>query len=138
MIGQLHRRHRSVEFRQFLDAIEAQVPAALDVHLILDNYGTHKTAMIRKWFVKRPRFHVHFTPTYGSWINLVERWFAELTNKRIRRGVFRSVQELESAIREYIAVHNEDPTPFVWTKSADEILASIARYAQRTLAAHPD
>jgi transposase len=138
VIGQLHRRHRSVEFRKFLDAIETGVPAALDIHLILDNYGTHKTAMIRKWFAKRPRFHVHFTPTYGSWINLVERWFAELTNKRIRRGVFRSVKDLESAIREYIDVHNEDPTPFVWTKSADEILASIARYAQRTRAAHPD
>jgi transposase len=137
VIGQLHRRHRSLEFREFLDAIEAQVPAALDVHLILDNYGTHKTAMIRKWLAKRPRFHVHFTPTYGSWINLVERWFAELTNKRIRRGVFRSVKDLESAISEYIDIHNEDPTPFVWTKSADEILASIARYAQRTLAAHP-
>jgi transposase len=96
VIGQLHRRHRSVEFRKFLDEIEAQVPATLDVHLILDNYGTHKTAMIRKWFVKRPRFsHVHFTPTYGSWINLVERWFAELTNKRIRRGVFRSVKDLD-------------------------------------------
>lgn len=137
LIGQLHRRHRSVEFRRFLDSIEAQVPASLDVHLIMDNYGTHKTALIRKWFAKRPRFHVHFTPTYGSWINLIERWFAELTNKRIRRGVFRSVQELEAAIREYIDVHNEDPTPFVWTKSADQILASIARYAQRTLAAHP-
>jgi len=136
VIGQLHRRHRSVEFRKFLDAIEAGVPAALDIHLILDNYGTHKTALIRKWFAKRPRFHVHFTPTYGSWINLVERWFAELTNKRIRRGVFRSVKDLESAIREFIDVHNEDPTPFVWTKSADEILASIARYAQRTRAAH--
>lgn len=137
LIGQLHRRHRSVEFRKFLDMIETQVPATLDVHLIMDNYGTHKTALIRKWFAKRPRFHVHYTPTYGSWINLVERWFAELTNKRIRRGVFRSVKELEAAIREYIDVHNEDPTPFVWTKSADKILASIARYAQRTLAAHP-
>ena len=137
VISQLHRRHRSLEFREFLDAIEAQVPAALDVHLILDNYGTHKTAMIRKWFVKRPRFHVHFTPTYGSWINLVERWFAELTNKRIRRGVFRSVKDLESAIREYIAAHNEDPKPFVWTRSADDILTSVARYAQRTLAAQP-
>src|SRR6516164_9792042 len=133
--AQLKPRHRSVEFRQFLDVIEAQVPAELDVHLILDNYGTHKTAIIRKWFAKRPRFHVHFTPTYGSWINLVERWFAELTNKRIRRGVFRSVKELEAAIREYIDVHNEDPKPFVWTKSADQILASIARYAHRTSAA---
>jgi transposase len=135
VIGPLHRRHRSLEFRKFLDRIESQVPADLDVHLVVDNYATHKTAIIQKWFAKRPRFHVHFTPTYGSWINLVERWFAELTNKRIRRGVFRSVKDLESAIREFIEVHNEDPTPFVWTRSADEILASIARYAQRTLAA---
>src|SRR5437763_10323322 len=136
VIGQLHRRHRSVEFRKFLDTIESQVPAGLDVHLIVDNYATHKTAIIRKWFSKRPHFHVHFTPTYGSWINLAERWFAELTNKRIRRGVFRSVKDLETAIREFIEVHNEDPTPFVWTKTADQILASIARYAQRTLSAH--
>lgn len=134
VIGQLHRRHRSQEFRQFLDTIEANVPAELDVHIIVDNYGTHKTALIRKWFAKRPRFHVHFTPTYGSWINLVERWFAEITNKRIRRGVFRSVKELEAAIREFIAVHNEDPKPFVWTRTADQILDRIARYAQRTVA----
>src|SRR5262245_42737756 len=105
------------------------------ISLWMDNYGTHKTAMIRNWFAKRPRFHIHFTPTYGSWINLVERWFAEITNKRIRRGVFRSVKELEEAIREYIDVHNEDPKPFVWTRTADEILASIARFAQRTHAA---
>src|SRR5438105_2312427 len=137
VIGQLHRRHRSAEFRQFLDVIEAQVPDALEVHIIVDNYGTHKTATIRKWFAKRPCFHVHFTPTYGSWINLVERWFAELTNKRLRRGVFRSVKELEAAIREYIAVHNEDPKPFVWTRTADQILASIARFAQRTCAVQP-
>src|SRR5437867_2470837 len=136
VIGQLHRRHRSLEFRKFLDAIEAQVPAGLDVHLIVDNYATHKTAIIRNWFAKPARFHVHFTPTYGSWINLIERWFAELTNKRIRRGVFRSVKDLETAIRQYIEVHNEDPTPFVWTRTADQILASIARYAQRTLTAH--
>jgi transposase len=134
VIGQLRRRHRSQEFRQFLDLIEAQVPAELEVHIILDNYGTHKTAVIRKWFAKRPRYHLHFTPTYGSWINLVERWFAELTNKRIRRGAFRSVKELEAAIRDYIDVHNEDPKPFRWTRTADQILASIARYAQRTLA----
>jgi hypothetical protein len=116
--------------------VRSEEAYVLDVHLILDNYGTHKTALIRKGFAKRSRFHVHFTP-YGSWINLVERRFAELTNKPIRRGVFRSVKDLESAIREYIDVHNEDPTPFVWTKSAEDILASIARYAQRTLAAHP-
>ena len=132
VIGQLHRRHRSAEFRQFLDTIEAQVPAALDAHIIMDNYGTHKTALIRNWFAKRPRFHLHFTPTYASWINLVERWFAEITHQRIRRGVFRSVKELEAAIREYIDVHNENPKPFVWTKTADQILASIARFAQRT------
>jgi transposase len=137
IIGQLHRRHRSLEFRRFLDLIEAQVPPALDVHIILDNYSTHKTAIIRKWFAKRPRFHLHFTPTYGSWINLVERWFAELTNKRIRRGVFRSVKELEAAIREYIDVHNEAPKPFVWTKTADQILDSIARFARRTLVTTP-
>jgi transposase len=111
--------------------------AALELKTSMDNYGTHKTATIRKWFAKRPRFHVHYTPTYGSWINLVERWFAELTNKRIRRGVFRSVKELEVAIREYIEVHNQDPKPFVWTRTADQILDSIARYARRTLAAHP-
>jgi transposase len=133
VIGQLHRRHRSLEFRKFLDTIEANVPADLEVHIILDNYGTHKTAMIRNWFAKRPRFRLHFTPTYGSWINLVERWFAEITNKRIRRGIFRSVKELEAAIREYIDVHNENPKPFVWHKTADEILAAIARFAQRTV-----
>jgi DDE superfamily endonuclease len=132
VIGQLHRRHRSSEFRQFLDVIEANLPAGVEAHIIMDNYGTHKTALIRNWFAKRPRFHLHFTPTYASWINLVERWFAEITNKRIRRGVFRSVKELEAAIREYIDVHNENPKPFVWTKTADQILASIARFAQRT------
>jgi len=137
VIGQLHRRHRSQEFRRFLDTIEANVPADLDIHIIMDNYGTHKTASIRNWFAKRPRFHMHFTPTYGSWINLVERWFAEITNKRIRRGIFRSVKELEAAIHEYIEVHNEDPRPFVWTKTADDILASMARFAQRTTAVKP-
>jgi transposase len=137
VIGQLHRRHRSREFRSFLDTIEANVPADLDIHIVMDNYGTHKTTSIRNWFAKRPRFHMHFTPTYGSWINLVERWFAEITNKRIRRGIFRSVKELETAIREYIDVHNEDPKPFVWTKTADEILASMARFAQRTNAVKP-
>jgi len=133
VMGQFHRRHRSVEFRKFLDAIEVQLPRGLDVHLIMDNYGTHKTPLIRNWFAKRPRFHVHFTPTYGSWLNLVERWFAELTNKQIRRGAHRSVSELEAAIREFIDTHNDSPKPFVWTKSADAILASIARFAQRTM-----
>src|SRR5438477_3559981 len=137
ILSQLHRRHRSLEFRKFLDAIDAAVPAALAIHLIMDNYGTHKTALIRRWLAKRPRFHVHFTPTYGSWLNLVERWFAELTNKQVRRGVHRSVAELETAIRAFIDAHNADPKPFVWTKTADQILASIARFAQRTVDDHP-
>jgi transposase len=133
VISQVHRRHRSTEFRQFLDAIEAQVPSHLDVHLVMDNYGTHKTPLIQNWLLKRPRFHVHFTPTYGSWLNLVERWFAELTNKQLRRGAHRSVRDLEAAIRDFIDAHHADPKPFVWTKTADEILASIARFAQRTV-----
>ena len=108
------------------------MPAALEVHLILDNYGTHKTATIRTWLAKRPRFHVHFTPTSASWINLVERWFATLTEKQIRRGAHRSVRELETAIKNYLASHNESPKPFIWTKTADEILASVARFCQRT------
>lgn len=131
VMSQLRRRHRSAEFRQFLDVIDANVPAHLDVHLVVDNYGTHKTALIKRWLVKRPRFHVHFTPTSSSWLNLVERWFAELTNKRVRRGVFHSVRDLEGAIKDYIAAHNQEPRPFVWSKSADDILASIARAAER-------
>ena len=133
VVTAFHRRHRSIEFRQFLDAVDAAVPRHLDVHLIMDNYGTHKTALIRNWLAKRPRFHVHFTPTYGSWLNLVERWFAELTNKQLRRGVHRSVSQLEAAIREFIDAHHASPKPFVWIKTADQILASIARFAQRTL-----
>ena len=132
VIGQMHRRHRSIEFRKFLDRIDASVPPEREVHMVMDNYGTHKTPLIRAWFAKRPRFHVHFTPTYGSWLNLVERWFAELTTKQIRRGVHRNVTELERAIAEFLDAHNTDPKPFVWTKSANEILDSIARFAQRT------
>ena len=100
--------------------------------MVMDNYGTHKTPLIRAWLAKRPRYHAHFTPTYGSWLNLVERWFAELTTKQIRRGAHRSVGELERAIAEFLQAHNAHPKPFVWTKSADQILASIARFAQRT------
>jgi transposase len=135
VITQFHQRHRSAQFREFLDLIDARVPGPLDVHLIMDNYSPHKTAQIRHWFAKRPRFHVHFTPTYGSWISLVERWFAELTMKQIRRGAFRSVPQLKAAIEQFIEAHQANPKPFVWTKSADEILASIARFAQRTTAA---
>jgi transposase len=133
VVGETHRRHRSREFRQFLDRLDARVPADLDVHVVMDNYGTHKTPLIRAWFAKRPRFHAHFTPTYGSWLNLVERWFAELTNKQLRRGTHRSVRALETAIRDFIEAHNTTGKPFVWAKTADEILASIARFAQRTL-----
>lgn len=132
VIGECHARHRAVEFRRFLDTIDAAVPGSLDVHLVLDNYATHKTAAIRRWFAKRPRYHIHFTPTSASWLNLVERWFAELTEKQIRRGVHRSTRELVAAIQHYLAVSNETPRPFVWHKTADEILASVARFCQRT------
>jgi transposase len=132
VITQFHQRHRSAQFREFLDLIEARVPRGLDVHIIMDNYGTHKTPLIRNWFAKRPRFHVHFTPTYASWLSLVERWFALLTTKQLRRGVFRSVPQLKAAIQAFIDAHQENPKPFVWTKTADEILASIARFAERT------
>ena len=132
VITQFHQRHRAAQFRQFLDLIDARVPRRLDVHLVMDNYSAHKTAAIRHWFAKRPRFHVHFTPTYASWLSLVERWFAELTMKQIRRGAYRSVTQLKAGIQEFIDAHHQDPKPFVWTKSADEILASIARFAQRT------
>jgi transposase len=132
VVGGLHRRHRSVEFRKFLDHVDTAVPAGLEVHLILDNYSTHKTALVRRWLAKRPHYHVHFTPTGSSWINLVERFFALLTEKQIRRGVHRSTRELEQAIRQYLDIYNEKAKPFVWTKTADEILASVARFCQRT------
>ncbi len=133
IIGEIHRRHRSTEFRKFLDTIDSSVPASLDVPLILDNYGTHKSPIIQRWLVKRPRFHLHFTPTGASWINLVERWFALITEKQIRRGIFRSTKELEATIRNYIQSYNDYSKPLVWTKTADEIFASVARFCQRTL-----
>ena len=131
VLGKTFRRHRAQEFRQFLDLIEENVPVDLDVHLILDNSSTHKTAAIRRWLLKRPRFHVHFTPTSSSWLNLVERWFAALTQRQLRRNSFRSTVQLEQAIREFLAAHNSQPKPFVWTKTADQILESIARYCRR-------
>ena len=132
VIGECHRRHRALEFRKFLTTIDEQVPDDLDVHLIMDNYATHKTPAIRRWLAKRPRFHVHFTPTSASWINQIERWFATLTAKQIRRGSFRSTLQLEAKIKEYIEINNEEPKPFVWTKTADQILESIARFCLRT------
>jgi len=131
VIGECHRRHRAREFRKFLGTIDASVPTRLDVHLILDNYGTHKTPSIRRWLVRHPRFHLHFTPTSASWMNLVERWFGLLTERQIRRGTHRSTRELEQAIMTYLSSNNKHPKPFVWTKTADEIFASIARFCQR-------
>ena len=132
VIGRVHRRHRSSEFLKFLRTIEANVPEDLDIHLVMDNYGTHKTAEVQRWFVRHPRFHAHFTPTSASWLNQVERWFATLTQTQIRRGTHRSTRELEQAIREYLEIYNENPKPFVWTKSADDILESIRRFCLRT------
>jgi transposase len=133
VIGQCQPRHRSREFRRFLDTIDAAVPAELAVHLVMDNYGTHKTALIQRWLAKRPRYQVHFTPSSASWLNLVERWFGLLTERQIRRGVHVSTKALEEAIYRYLEVTNEHPKPFAWTKTADEILANVARFCTRTL-----
>lgn len=131
VIGEVHRRHRAAEFLTFLRTIDAQTAAELDLHLILDNYGTHKTPAIHRWLVKHPRFHLHFTPTSASWLNLVERWFAELTEKQIRRGSHRSTLQLEAAIKAFLARHNAAPKPFVWTKTADAILEKVAGFCER-------
>jgi transposase len=128
VIGKCFPRHRAAEFRRFLDEIEANVPPDLDVHLVMDNYATHKTALIRNWLAKRPRWHVHLTPTSSSWLNQVERFFALLTERQIRRGVHNSVAALQADIQAFIDRHNADPKPFRWTKSADDILASIERF----------
>jgi transposase len=131
VIGRLHSRHRAIEFKQFLQALERELPAHLDIHLVLDNSSTHKTPAIQRWLAAHPRFVLHFTPTSSSWLNLVERWFAELTTKLLRRGAHRSVRQLNADIRAWIDTWNDNPRPFVWTKSADEILDSIARYCDR-------
>jgi transposase len=128
VISELHRRHRAIEFRKFLARIDKAVPAGLDVHLVCDNYATHNTAEIKTWLARHPRFHVHFTPTGSSWMNQVERWFGLLTDKLIRRGVHTSVQALENDIKAWIATWNDNPRPFTWTKTADEILNSLADY----------
>ncbi len=133
VIGKCYPRHRSSEFVKFLDVVEANVPKDLDIHLVLDNYATHKTDAVKKWLLKRPRYHLHFTPTHASWLNLVERWFALLTQKAVKRASHTSVSKLEGDIRSFIEAHNTDPKPFKWHKPADEILASIARFATRTL-----
>jgi transposase len=135
VIGTCYRRHRHQEFVKFLEQIDSAVPVeeGVDVHLILDNYGTHKTPAVKRWLLRHPRFVVHFTPTSGSWLNLVERFFAEITEKRLRRGVFRSVAALEAAIKEYLEVHNRNPKPFVWTATADLILSKVKRTCEANL-----
>ena len=131
VIGSLHARHRAIEFKKFLTKIDAEVPTDLDVHVVLDNASTHKTPVIRRWLAAHPRFVLHFTPTSSSWLNLVERWFAELTTKKLQRGTHRSVHALNKDIRDWIRTWNDNPRPYVWTKTADQILESIKRYCTR-------
>jgi transposase len=131
VIGALHSRHRAIEFEKFLITIDQTVPADLAVHLVLDNASTHKTPAIQRWLLAHPRFILHFTPTSSSWLNLVERWFGELTTKKLRRGTHRSVRALNQDIRNWIETWNENPRPFVWTKTADQILESIGSYCTR-------
>ena len=132
VIGSLHARHRAIEFKKFLQTLDREVPAELEVHLVLDNSSTHKTPQIKRWLLAHPRFVLHFTPTSSSWLNLVERWFGELTTKLLRRGAHRSVTALNQDIRAWITTWNDDPRPYVWTKTADQILESIATYCHRT------
>jgi transposase len=131
VIAAHYRRHRHQEFLRFLKPIDAAVPTDLDLHLVLDNYATHKAPKVKEWLIRHPRFHLHFTPTSASWLNLVERWFAELTTRKLRRSAHRSVTELEADIRAWINAWNADPKPFVWTKTADQILDTLAAYCQR-------
>lgn len=132
VIGQCHPRHRQDEFIKFLNLIDTKVSPELDVHLIVDNYATHKTERVRKWLLKHPRYHIHFTPTSASWLNVVERFFAELTNRQIRRGSFNSVNQLKQTIMKYLDQHNENSKPFKWTASADEILSKVKRFCERS------
>jgi len=131
VIHETHRRHRTTEFNKFLVAIDKAVPAELDVHLVLDNASSHKTLTIHRWLLRHPRFHLHFTPTSSSWLNLIERWFAELTNRWLRRGTHRSVRALEASLKEWAETWNENPRPYVWHKTADEILETLAAYCER-------
>jgi transposase len=136
VMGKCFRRHRTAEFRKFLDYVDTQVPQHLEVHLIMDNYCTHKAEPIKSWLLRRPRYHLHFTPTHSSWLNQIERWFALLSQRQIKRGSHHSVKELERAITEFIQTHNDDPKPFRWTKSADEILKNLQRFAGETAATY--
>jgi len=136
VIGRCFQRHRSLEFKKFLDHLHESLPRDLEVHIVLDNYSTHKTPLIRRWFARQPRYHLHFTPTHGSWLNLIERWFGSLTERQIKRGSHRSTLQLQQAIKDFIEATNNQPKAFVWTKSADEILASITRFATATKQVH--
>lgn len=137
VIGKCTKRHRAVEFKKFLAELEANVPRDLDIHIVMDNYATHKTPAIRAWFARRSRWHVHFTPTGASWLNMVERFFAELTERQIKRGAHRSTKELETAVMAYIEHRNRDPKPFTWVRTADQILAAVRRFCER-VNARPD
>ena len=137
VLGKCYAQHRAKEFKAFLREIDASVPADLAIHMVLDNLSTHKTPEIKRWLARHPRFHLHFTPTHASWLNLVERWFGLLTEHALRRGSHKSKHQLRSAIQGYLDAHNDDPKPFKWTKGADEILESIARFARRTNRTHP-
>jgi transposase len=132
VIGKCQRRHRSQEFLKFLEEVDRQLPARSAVHLVMDNYGTHKTPKVKRWFARHPRYHLHFTPTSASWLNQVERFFAEITQRRIRRGTFTHVRQLEQAIHDYLDHHNRDPKPFVWTATANTILNKVQRFCERT------
>ncbi len=131
VIGSIHRRHRSVEFKKFLTKLDKEIPGDLDVHLVCDNYTTHKSPTIDKRLAAHPRFQMHFTPTYSSWLNQVERWFGPLTDKRPRRSAHKSLRALENDIRDWLATWNNNPKPFIWTKTADEIFERLASYLQR-------
>lgn len=134
VMGQCFRRHRAVEFKQFLDYVDSQVPSEKEIHLVLDNYSTHKTPAIKRWLQRHPRYHLHFTPTHSSWINQVERWFGLLSERQIKRSSHHTVKALELAIEQFIEANNENPKPFAWTKSADEILKNLQRFAAETIA----
>jgi transposase len=136
VIGRCDQRHRAIEFRKFLAQVEHAVPADLDIHLVLDNYATHKAPPVKAWLARHPRYHLHFTPTSASWLNQVERWFALLADKQIKRDVHRSVDRLKADIAAFIQAHNDQPKPFISTKTADAILQTIARYCSDTLATH--
>jgi transposase len=131
VLGECHQHYCSIEFRKFLDQVDAATPAIFEIHIIMGNYATYKTPLMHRWLSRHPRYHIHFTPTGAAWLNLVERWFATLTEKQLRRGVHSRTRELEDVIYRYLEITNIQPKPFIWTKTADQILASIYRFCKR-------